>query len=102
MEKFVLYLGLNDKESKTQKISTLDAYHIVTNLISKQFEGGTISEAHGIYKHDNGTIVIETTFRIELLMTTEKNVRKFVETLKTIFNQESVAVQKQVINSELW
>ena len=100
--KFTLYLGLNDKETKQQKIATLEAYKIVSNLISKRFDGGTIFEANGIYKHDNGTIVTEKTLRIEILFAAENDIKEFVSLLKDIFNQESIAVQKEYVNSELW
>lgn len=45
LTKFTLFVGLNDKESKQQEISTIDAYKVVSNLITSNFEGGTISEA---------------------------------------------------------
>lgn len=95
-------MGLNDKDKKVQVINTLEAYKIVSNLIAFKFDGGTIFEAKGIYKHDNGVIVTETTLRIELLFANENDVRELVNTLKILFNQESIAVQKEVINSELW
>ena len=102
IKKYTLYLGLNDKDSKQQEISTIEAYKVVSNLISKDFDGGTIFEAKGIYKHDDGTIVTETTLRIELLFAEQEQVRTFCGTLKKIFNQESIAVQQEVVNSELY
>lgn len=63
MEKFILYVGLNDKDTKTQKISTLEAYKIVNNIIMKYTDGATIYEANGLYKHEDGTVVIEKTLR---------------------------------------
>lgn len=102
MEKYTLYLGLNDKDSKVQEVATVEAYKIVSNLITAKFDGGTIFEAKGIYKHESGEVVTETTLRIELLFAAEKDVRELVATLKVIFNQESVAVQREVINSDLW
>ena len=72
IKKFTLYLGLNDKETKMQKIATVEAFKIVTTL------------------------------RIELLFAEAQDVRAFVETLKEIFNQESVAVQEEDIKSDLW
>lgn len=102
IKKFTLYLGLNDKDTKVQQISTLEAYKIVSNLISSDFGGGTIFEAKGIYKHEDGAIVTETTLRIELLFAEELQVKELVNTLKKLFNQESVAVQQEVINSQLW
>lgn len=95
-------MGLNDKETKCQKVSTVEAYKIVSNLIANRFDGGTIFEAQGIYKHENGTIVTETTLRIELLFAETKDVREFVDLLKEMFNQESIAVQEEEISSCLW
>lgn len=102
IKKFTLYLGLNDKDTKQQEIATVEAYKIVSNLISSDFDGGTIFEAKGIYKHENGEIVTETTLRIELLFTEAVKVKALCDTLKKLFNQESIAVQEEVINSELW
>lgn len=102
IKKYTLYLGLNDKDSKQQEISTIEAYKVVSNLISKDFDGGTIFEAKGIYKHDDGTIVTETTLRIELLFAEHEQIMKLCSTLKKIFNQESIAVQQEIVNSELY
>lgn len=102
IKKYTLYMGLNDKDSKQQQVSTLDAYKMVNNLVCRMFDGGTISEAQGIYKHEDGTVVVETTLRIELLFAEEESVKELVATLKSVFNQESIAVQKEVVNSELW
>ena len=102
IKKFTLYLGLNDKDSKQQEVSTLEAYKIVSNLISADFDGGTIFEAKGIYKHEDGTIVTETTLRIELLFAEQPQVKALTAVLKKLFNQESIAVQEEVINSQLW
>lgn len=101
MRKFTLYLGLNDKDTKTQQISTLEAYKIVTNILANDFDGGTIFEAQGIYKHEDGTVVIETTLRIEILFAELPAIKNLVTTLKKVFNQESIAVQEEVINSSL-
>ena len=83
MKKFTLYVGLNDKDTKTQKISALDAYKMVENVITKKTDGYTISEAQGYYKHEDGTITIENT-------------------LKAMLNHESIAVEETTIKSELW
>jgi len=105
MRKFTLYLGLNDKDTKTQQVETVEAYKIVSNLLLKRFDGATIFNAQGIYKHDNGEIVTENTFRIELLEfgnSIFEQVKEVVSLLKEIFNQESVAVQIQDVTSDLW
>lgn len=101
MNKFTLYLGLNDKDKKIQLINTLEAYKICNNILMHYTDGATIFEANGIYKHDNGEFTIEKTLRIELLFIDKKTVVDIVEDLKKAFNQESIAVQEQKISSEL-
>ena len=105
MKRYTLYLGLNDKDTKTQKIDTIEAYKVCQNMCADFFGGGTIFSAKGVYKHDDGSIVIENTLRIEVLEfnnSIREQVRDFVGTLKSVFNQESVAVQIEQVNSELW
>lgn len=101
MNKFTLYLGLNDKDKKQQLISTIEAYKICNNILLHYTDGATIFEANGIYKHDNGQYTIEKTLRIELLFIEEKDVKEIVKSLKQAFNQETIAIQKQMINSYL-
>ena len=101
MKKFTLYLGLNDKDTKLQKISTIEAYKICNNILLNYTEGATIFEANGIYKHNNGEIVIEKTLRIELMFINEETIKLIVNDLKKAFNQESVIIQKNIITSEM-
>lgn len=101
MKKYTLYVGLNDKDTKTQKIDTLEAYKTVSNLLVSTVGGGTIYQAQGIYKHDNGDIVIENTLRIEIIEASEKDIDYIIKTLKIVLNQESVILQTENIESKL-
>ena len=48
IKKYTLYVGLNDKETKTQKVNTVEAYKIIENLLlNLNVEGATIFEAKG-------------------------------------------------------
>jgi hypothetical protein len=102
MNKYTLYVGLNDKDSKVQLISTLEAYKMINNVLLQYVDGATIYEARGIYKHDDGTFTTENTLRIELLFVERETVKTIVDTLKKMLNQESIAVQHEVVESELW
>jgi len=102
IKKHTLYLGLNDKDTKTQKIGTIESYKITQNILTEFCDGGTIFEAQGFYKHQNGTITLEKTLRIELLFIDDQTVKKICDILKTVFNQESIAIQSEVITSELY
>lgn len=99
MEKITLYVGLNDKDTKQQKIDTIEATKIVENLVVSTCGGGTIYNAAGVYTHDNGEIVIENTLRIELIECGADAVNTLVDTLKRVLNQESIIKQIEKINS---
>ena len=102
MKKYTLYCGLNDKDTRRQEISTLEAAKMVRNACLSYVDVATIFEADGIYKHDDGELVAEKTLRVELMMVEQSVVRRIVDTLKAALNQESIAVQEQEILSALW
>lgn len=101
MIKYTLYVGLNDKDTKTQKINTLEAFKIVNNILLQYTDGATIFEASGIYRHNDGSFTIEKTLRIELLFTDDESIKKICDQLKIILNQESIAIQKDDVTSYL-
>lgn len=98
MTKFILFLGLFDKDSKAQEISTLNAFKVASNLVTDIVGYGTITEAMGIYTHDDGTIVNEPTLRIEITGSELEKIKRLAIALKQAFNQESVALEK--VNSD--
>ena len=102
MDKYILYVGLNDKDTKTQKIDTLSAYNLANNILLDYVEGATVTQSKGIYKHNNGNVVIEITLIIELLFTDKTTVETIAKELKMALNQESIAIQKQTIESYLF
>ena len=102
MDKYILYVGLNDKDTKTQKIDTLSAYNLANNILLNYVEGATVTQSKGIYKHQNGNVVIENTLIIELLFTDKTTVETIAKELKIALNQESIAIQKQTIESYLF
>lgn len=102
IEKYILFIGLNDKNTKTQKIPTLAARDIIKNIIlDAGLDGATISEALGIYKHDDGQVIQEASIRVEVLFASEKQILSICKQIKTVLNQESIAVEYQQINSRL-
>lgn len=83
-KKYILNVGLNDKDTKQQKIDSVEAYKVVENLLlNNGISGYTIYQGLGLYKHDSGEITRENTLIIELL--------------KQVLNQESVLKQVQTL-----
>ena len=99
MMKYTLYIGLNDKDTKTQRIDTVEASKIVQNVLTDTTGGGTIYSATGVYRHDNGTVVIENTLRVELVAVAMEAVRGAVDIIKAALNQESIILQTENIQS---
>lgn len=100
MTKITLYIGLNDKTLKRQIIDTVEATKIVYNIIVDCSDGGTIYNATGIYRHDDGTIVIENTLRVELFNVDPAIVDRIIYRAKIALNQESVIKQTETVTSE--
>lgn len=97
---YILYVGLLDKDTKRQEISTSKAHEIVTDIFVEKIGGATISNAIGVYTHNDGTIVHENTIRIECFGAMEKDILWCVDYLKKAFNQESIAICKQELISK--
>ena len=99
--KTTLYIGLNDKDSRVQLIDTVEAVKIVTSLLrGVNIDGATVYNATGIYTHNDGSIVIENTLRVELFEASEADVLKGVELIKVALNQESIIVSNEIVESK--
>jgi len=100
MNKFTLYLGLNDSLTKSQIIPTEDAVNIVTALLIDEYglDGATLQLATGIYKHDDGTIIKENSIIIILLDVEREVIENIVKDLKIIFNQETILLETSIID----
>lgn len=96
--KIILFVGLFDQKTKAQEISTLDAFKVASNLLTEIIGFGTITEAHGIYTHNDGTLVDEPTLRIEVSDIDRESMKRLALALKAAFNQESIAFE--VINTD--
>ena len=100
--KYSLYIGLNDKDSKTQKIDTLEAYKILCNIIKKHnIEGFTVYNAHGFYVHQDGTFTIENTLKVELMFVDNETIDELIKECKIVFNQETIIKQVEEVSSEM-
>lgn len=100
--KYTLYVGLNDKNTKIQEITTIDAYKIIVNVCKNSgLDGFTLTEATGFYVHDNGDIITEKSIKIEILFADDKTINNITKQLKVILNQESIVKQVEEVTSEL-
>ena len=99
MNKYTLYIGLNDKETKRQQLDNLEAAKIVQNILTDKTGGGTIFNATGVYKHADGTIIIENTLRVEIVAAALEAVKEAISIIKMALNQESIILQTEHVES---
>lgn len=98
MTQYTLVVGLFDKDTHKQEVGTVKATQLVNKIVTAFIGFGTISDAQGVYTHENGEMVIEPSIRIEVLAT-EKYInddlmKEVAQALKSQLNQESVLFQK--------
>lgn len=89
-----IFIGLNDAETHKQEISDNDAMEIVKSYCYDHFEGATVSHGYGLYKHENGTKVQESTIIVELFYLNDDDVQDFIKHVKYMLNQESIGLVK--------
>lgn len=94
--KYNIYIGLNDKDSKKQEISTRRAKEQVIKILNNNnITGLTMYEVMGVFKHESEEIVFEKSLKIELLEVKEQEILKSIQELKTALNQESILIEKE-------
>lgn len=93
MKNYVIICGLNDKDTRKQETSTEQATQTLAGIVLQYADGATLTECKGIYKHENGGIVFETSIKIELSGISEPNARRIADEAKIALNQESIYFQ---------
>lgn len=101
--KYTFFVGLADKDSKVQVISTIDAERIIERVFAKHgVDGATITGARGIYVHESGEVVTEETICVQVFEFGDAVPVRICADLKTLLNQESIAVEKRETDSALY
>jgi hypothetical protein len=103
VSKYTLYVGLNDKDTRKQEVTTEKAKRLISRILaSNNIEGATFLKAEGLYTYitDNKTEK-ENTYKIEVLFATDNQIKNAIENIKATLNQETVAVVKEKVNSSL-
>ncbi len=94
-EKYTIYVGLNDKNTKKQEIAVEQAEELIRNICLKYCDGVTVLNGSGYYKHDDGTTVTEKTVVVILFLPDDKALNSICDEICSRLNQESVLLEKQ-------
>ena len=100
MTRYTLTIGLYDKDTKRQKISLDIAKRLVSDLIIDTLGYGTIHDGAGIYTHTNGDVVVEPSIIVfyDGSKEDENRINDLAWRVKKVLNQESIMLEKTVVN----
>lgn len=93
--KYVLYIGLNDKDTYEQIIPTDEAKDIVNRICTKYVEGYTVSEANGGWVDETRTLTEESTLVYILSDVKEEDMIAIMDEVLAALNQNSILIERQ-------
>lgn len=97
MYKYNIYVGMFDKDTKKQEISSQDFFNTVRKVMRYNYiDNYTIIKAKGHYKSDTMT-VCEPTIIVEIIINYELFTDDIKNMLCDLLNQESVLITRQEI-----
>ena len=100
MKKYTLSIGLFDKDTKKQEITTEDAMRIASDACLVLGGATIVPNCIGVYTHDDGTKIVEPSMQIIIYGAEAADVKKLAKKLAALFNQESIAYEETEIVSE--
>lgn len=90
MKKITFYIGLQDKDTKTQLIKYDEACKIIANRLDMF----TIQKAQGCYQYDDGSLCFENTLIVTVFETySYECIKVLVNNFKLDFNQECIGLE---------
>lgn len=99
--KYTMYIGLNDKDTKKQEITTEKAINLVCGILANNgITDVTIYNSLGCYTHEDGERVTENSLIVTMFFIEYIQISNVIVDLKEILNQECIILEKQEINSQ--
>lgn len=96
---YTLYIGLNDKNTYKQEISTDTAIAIVDDICTRYVDGFTMFEAKGCWTDDKGTIMKENTLVYMFYDTTEESLTSVMDEVLVALNQSEILVRIDIMQT---
>ena len=90
MRQITFYIGLQDKDTKTELIK----YNEACKLIANRLDVFTIQKAQGCYKYNDGSLCFENTLIVTVFENYSDNyIKVLANRLKLDFNQECIGLK---------
>lgn len=101
IKKSVFYIGCNDKITMRQEIADDKIQETILKVFLEKYQGFTISPCQGVYTMESGQIVVEKSYQVIVYFSNEQDDLDICESLKSKLNQESIAVESGLVDSQL-
>ena len=97
--RYTLYIGLNDKDSDTQEISTEQAREIVDEICCKYVGGFTAFQAQGGWTDEGGALTKENTLVYMFSYADEAQITAIMDEVIPALNQSVILVHVDTVQS---
>lgn len=98
-EKYMLYIGLNDKDTYEQIIDTEEAVRMVNEICTRYVEGYTMQIAKGGWMDEKNILTEENTLIYSFYEVTDEQVMQIMDDVLQELNQNSILVSHGEENS---
>ncbi len=91
-EKYTIYIGLNDKNTYEQIISTEDGIRMVNEICSRYVDGYTMQTAKGGWMDEKNILTEENTLIYSFYGATEEQILQIMDDVLKELNQNSILI----------
>lgn len=96
--KWVIFLGLNDKDDYSQKMSIEESEDIASDIILKYVDGYTKLNGTGAFKNDKNIVTKENSLIYHIYFASQDDISNIMDELIEVFNQESILVENYKVD----
>ena len=100
--RYLIYIGLNDKDSGVQEKPTEEILDIVNHICVKYLRGYNIKESIGYWRDDNGQPCNEKSIVVSFNFIEDKNVHVMANEIVKTLNQECVFIEDIKLKTEFY
>ena len=100
--KYVMYVGLNDKDTYEQIVPTDEAKNIIDRICIKYVDGYTIQDAKGVWADEIGKSTYENTVVCYFSDTDSETVYKIADEIIKKLNQNAVLIEKNQVVTDFY
>lgn len=99
MDRYVLYVGISDKDTREEKLTVDEAALLVSRICFKHTESFTYVVAKGAWLSDENTQFFENTLIYYFYDVDEATINAIVDEVLSALNQESVLLERQKVDT---